>query len=108
MALLYEVAERESILVGITAGETLVGHVEQREVTAVANGSLNVLPLLNSGVNTGGVVRASVQQENRVLRSILDIRNQSLNVKTDGLLVVVTVSLHIKVAVVEDRAVVRP
>jgi hypothetical protein len=108
VALLDEVTESVGILVGITGGESLVGHVEQREVTASLDGVADRPPLLGSGVNTSGVVRAGVQEEDGAAGSVLDVPQQSIDVETDGLLVVVAVALNLQATVVEDVLVIGP
>jgi hypothetical protein len=61
VALLDEVARSESVLVSVTAGEALVGHVEEGKVALLLDDIADLTPLLLGGVNTGRVVSASVQ-----------------------------------------------
>ena len=108
VALLNEVAERESVLVGVARGEALVGHVEEGIVVAVLVSIADLLPLLLGRVNTSGVVCASVEQDNAALWHGLDVGNHAIEVKADGVLVVVAVLLDLKTAVREDGLVVGP
>lgn len=108
VALLDEVARSEGIQVSVTAGEALVGHVEEGEVALLLDDIADLAPLLLGGVNTGGVVSASVEQDDAVLGSGLDIGDQALKVQTNGVLVVVAVLLDLKARVLEDGVVVGP
>jgi hypothetical protein len=108
VTLLDEVAERERVLVGVAGCEALVGHVEEGVVVALLDGVADLLPLLLGRVNTSGVVRAGMEQDNAALGHGLDVGDHTVEVKTDGVLVVVTVLLHLKTAVGEDSLVVGP
>lgn len=108
MALLNEVADSEGILVGVTAGKALVSHIEEGEVALLLDDVRDLLPLLLGRVNTGRVVSASVEEEDTAVGGTLDVSNQTLKVKTDGLLVVVAVLLDLKTGMVEDGLVVSP
>jgi hypothetical protein len=108
VALLNEVAERESVLVGVAGSEALVSHVEEGVVVARLDGVADLLPLLLGGVNTSGVVCASVEQDNAALGHGLDVGNHAVEVKADGVLVVVAVLLDLETAVGEDGLVVGP
>lgn len=101
-------AQSESILVSVTTGEALVSHVEEGKVSLSLDGLRDLLPLLLGGINTSGVVRASVEQEDAALGSGLDISDHALKVEADGLLVVVAVLLNLQTGVEEDSLVVRP
>ncbi|KAI6768913.1 hypothetical protein HG531_011102 [Fusarium graminearum] len=108
VALLNEVANSESILVGVTTGKALVSHVEEGEVTLLLDDVRDLLPLLLGRVNTSGVVSTGVEKEDTAVGGRLDISNQALEVKADGLLVVVAVLLNLEAGVVEDGLVVCP
>lgn len=108
MALLNEVAGSESINVSVTAGEALVGHVEESKVTLLLHDIADLAPLVLGRVNTGGVVSTGVQQDDAAVRSSLDVLDQTLEVQTDGVLVVVAVLLDLEAGVLEDGAVVGP
>lgn len=108
VALLNEVAERKGVLVGVAGSEALVGHVEEGVVTALLDCVADLLPLRLGGVNTGRVVRASVQQNDAALGHLLDVLNHAIEVETDGVLVVVAVLLDLEAAVGEDGLVVGP
>lgn len=108
VTLLDKVPEGVGVLVGIAGSESLVCHVEEGEVTTVLDRGGDDSPLLGGGVNSGRVVCTSVQQEDRILRGILDVCQKTVDIETDGLLVVVSVCLYIKPTVVEDCLVVCP
>lgn len=108
VALLHKVTQRIRIGVGIARSETLVRHVKQREVPASLDGIADGPPLLGSGVDACGVVRASVEKEDGARGGILDITQESINVKANSFLVVVAVVLHIQSTGAEDGLVVRP
>jgi hypothetical protein len=108
VALLDEVAGSEGILVSVTAGETLVGHVEEGEVVLLLHDIADLAPLVLGRVDTSGVVGASVEQDNALLGGGLDVSDQTLEVETDGLLVVVAVLSDLETGVREDSLVVGP
>lgn len=108
VALLDKVADSEGILVGVTAGKALVGHVEEGEVALLLDDIRDLLPLLLTGVNTSGVVGAGVEEEDTAVGGSLDIGNQTLKVEANGALVVVAVLLNVETSVVEDSLVVSP
>ena len=68
----------------------------------------DLLPLGLGGINASGVVSASMEEEDALSRSGLEIRNQALKVETDGVLVVVAVLFDLKTTILEDGGVVRP
>jgi hypothetical protein len=102
------VTERKGVLVGVTAGKALVGHVEEGEVVARLDSVGDLDPLLLSWVNTGWVVGASMEQDNATLGHGLDIGNHALKVEANGVLVVVAVLLDLQAGVLEDGIVVGP
>ena len=108
VALLDEVTGSKSILVSVTAGEALVGHVEEGEVALLLHDIADLAPLVLGGVNTGRVVGTGVQQNDTVLGSSLDVGNQTLEVQANGVLVVVAVLLDLKAGVLENGVVVGP
>jgi hypothetical protein len=108
VALLDEVTGSKGILVSVTAGEALVGHVEEGEVALLLHDIANLAPLVLGGVNTGRVVGTGVQQDDAVVGGGLDVGNQTLKVQTDGVLVVVAVLLDLETGVLEDGVVVGP
>jgi len=108
VALLDEVTGSKGILVGVTAGEALVGHVEEGEVALLLHDIANLAPLVLGGVNTGRVVGTGVQQDDAVVGGSLDVGNQALKVQTDSVLVIVAVLLDLEAGVLEDGAVVGP
>lgn len=108
VALLDEVAGSKSILVGVAAGKALVGHVEEGEVTLLLHDIADLTPLRLGRVDTGGVVSASVEQNDAALGGGLDIGNQTLEVEANGVLVVVAVLGDLETGVGEDSLVVSP
>lgn len=108
VALLHKVTRSESILVSVSAGKSLVGHVEEGKVALLLHDVANLAPLVLGRVDAGRVVSASVEQDDAVLRSGLDVGNQTLKVEADGVLVVVAVLLHLDTGVLEDSVVVGP
>ena len=108
MALLDEVARSKGILVSVTAGKSLVGHVEESEVALLLHDIADLTPLCLCRVNTGGVVCASVEQDDAVIGGGLDIGDQTLKVQTNGVLVVVAVLLDLEAGILENGIVVGP
>lgn len=105
---LDEVTEGKGILVGVTAGKALVGHVEEGEVVARLDSLSNLDPLLLGRIDASWVVGAGVEQDNAALGHGLDVGNHAVKVEADGVLVVVTVLLDLQARVLEDSIVVRP
>ena len=108
MSLLNEMANWESIFVGITGSESLVSHVEESVVLSILDGPRDLLPLLDSWVDASWVVCASVEKEDGSLLSTLDIGNHALEVETNGVLVIVPVLGDLESGVGEDGTVVGP
>lgn len=67
VALLNEVADRKCVTGGITGGKALVGHVKEGEDLLLLDNVGDLLPLFGSGVDTGRVVRASVEEDDGLL-----------------------------------------
>lgn len=108
VALLDEVAGSKGILVGVTASKALVGHVEEGEVALLLHDIADLAPLGLGRVDTGGVVSASVEEDDAALGSGLDVGNQTLEVEANGVLVVVAVLGDLETGVGEDGLVVSP
>lgn len=106
--LLDEVAHGKRVLVNVARREPLVRHVKEREVPRLLDGLGDLLPLLLRGVHTGGVMRASMEQEDAPLGRLLDVLHHALKVEPDGLLVVVPVLLDVQAGLREDGVVVGP
>lgn len=100
--------ERKGVLVGVAAGKALVGHVEEGEVVAILDSLGDLDPLLLGRVNAGGVVGASMEQDNAALGHGLDVGDHAIEVEANGVLVVVAVLLDLQAGVLEDSIVVRP
>lgn len=108
VTLLDKISHGEGILVGVTAGEALVGHVEEGKVALGLDGIADLLPLLDGGVDTGRVVGAGMEEEHASLGGGLDVCQHALEVQADGLLVVVAVLLNLETRIAEDGLVVSP
>ena len=93
---LDEMAESKCILVSISTGKALIGHVEEWEMTTLLDGISNLHPLLLGRVNTSRVVSASMEEDDAALGEVLDVFDQSLEVETNGVLVVVSVLLNLE------------
>jgi hypothetical protein len=102
------VTERKGVLVGVTAGKALVGHVEEGEVVTGLDRVGDLDPLLLRRINTSWVVCAGVEQDNAALGHGLDVGDHALEVEANGVLVVVAVLLDLQARVLEDGIVVRP
>src|SRR5687768_15024481 len=102
MALFSKVSDGISITIGVTAGETLVGRVEESNVLLLLHDLANLAPLGLSGVNSSWVVSTSMEQDNALRRSSLDILEQTLKVQSNGILVVVAVLDDLEARVLED------
>lgn len=107
-ALLDEVIDSPSILSKVTRGKTLVSAVEEGEVVLLAHKGSNLLPLLLSGINTSGVVRASMENEDGALRSILESGLQAIEIEALGVFVEVGVCGNVEADILEDLVVVDP
>lgn len=108
MSLLDEVAEGEGITRGITAGETLICHVEERVVAALLDNIANGHPLLLSGIYAGGVVRAGVQEDNTAFRQRLNVCDHAIEVEANSVLVVIPVLVHLKACILKYGGVIGP
>ena len=121
-----KVAKGKGITGDVSRSEALVGHVEEGEELLLLDDVRKGLPLPGGGVDTGGVVCTRVQQDNRALGGGLwkcisgkfmgpvvdatdqEIRLQAFEIKSDVLLVEVTVMADFEAGVAEQRDVVAP
>lgn len=87
--LLLPELDAEVVLLEVTAGESLVSHVEEGKVVLLGDQISDVLPLLRSGVDSGGVMSTGVEHEDRSLRCLLDGGAQALEVEALGLWIIV-------------------
>ena len=108
VAVLDEVSHRESVFVRVTAGESLVCHVEERVMLLLFDNVGDLSPLLLGRVNAGGIVSASMQQDDGLVRRSFEIVDHPVKVQANGFLVVVSVLFHLKSRVLEDGVVVGP
>lgn len=108
MALLDKVSKGVGVLVGVSGSKALVRHVEEGEVSSRLDRIADDPPLLGGGVDTSGVVGTGVEKEDRARWGVLDIAEKSINVKSDGLLIVVAVALDGQSTVAENGSVVGP
>lgn len=95
VALLNEVADGVGIFVSVTGCEPLVRHVKEGKMAAVLHGIANDPPLFGCRVDTGRVVRTGVEEEDGALGGIFDVHEETVDVETDSLLIVVPVLLHV-------------
>lgn len=100
--------ESESITVDVSAGESLISHVKEGEVALLLHDLSDLAPLGLGRINTGRVVGTGMQQDDAVGGNGLQIFNQTLEIKTNGVLVVVPVFLNLEARVLEDGTVVGP
>jgi hypothetical protein len=61
VSLLNEVPQGKGVVVGVSASESLVGHVEEGVVTSLLDGVTDRLPFLLSRVHSSGIVSACMQ-----------------------------------------------
>jgi hypothetical protein len=108
VAICDEMAERKRILISVSRSKSLVSHIEESVVTTRLHGLANLLPLLRGWVDTSWIVRTCVKQENALLWGSLDILNQSLEIKSNCVLVVVPVLLNLQTRVLKNSGMVGP
>ena len=107
-ALIDEKAQSEGISVKGTGSEALIGGIEERiELSAFANFS-NLTPLCLSGVDTGGVVGASVEEDAGTWCSSIQVSKHAVDIKSLGCLVEVSVLTDIDASTGEDLVMVAP
>ena len=107
-ALIDEKAQSEGISVKGTGSEALIGGIEERiELSAFANFS-NLTPLCLSGVDTGGVVGASVEEDAGTWCSSIQVSKHAVDIKSLGCLVEVSVLTDIDASAGEDLVMVAP
>ena len=73
VTLLDEVADGERVVCGVSGGETLIRHVEEREELLLLDEVRDFLPLGRSGIYTSGVVGTGVQEDDSTLGSVLRV-----------------------------------
>ena len=76
-----ELADGEGISLHISRGETLVSAVEDHSAVVGLDSLADLLPLLLGGIHSGGVVGASVEQEGRLGRSVLNLLHNTVEVQ---------------------------
>lgn len=128
VTLRYEVTDSEGVSGGVARGESLIGHIEEGEETLLLDNVGDLNPLFGSGIDAGGIVRACVEEHDRLLgnslrmtsryvnmvpgrRNItpyLEVLLQAREIETDSLLVKVSVSLDLKSRVTENGYMVAP
>lgn len=81
-ALVHEVSETVGIFVEATGGETLVGGVEEGEERVLGANFGDSVPLFFSGVNTGGVVGTSVEQDSGSSLGFTEIFNHTFDINS--------------------------
>lgn len=108
MAFLNEMPYGKGILVGISTGEALVCHIKEWIMLLLFYNIADLLPLLLGRIDTGRVVSAGMQQDDRLLRGSSEISNHAFEIETNGVLVVVFVLLDLQTRVLEDSIVICP
>ena len=108
MTLLNEEPDRVGILVSVTTGKPLVGHVEEREVLLLLDDVADLFPLFWSRIDTGRIVSTGMEKDHALFRGCLQVCDHAIKVKPDSVLVVVLVLLNLESGVCEDRFVIRP
>merc|ERR1719150_228958 len=105
---IHEQTHSRSILVQVPTGKTLVGAIEQRQQVLLLNNLEYGLPLLRLGVNSRGVVSASMKKHDAPVRCSLEVSAHTLKVKTTSFWIIVTVTHNWDASVGEDLFVVAP
>jgi len=101
---LLEKLERVAVLVEVTGCETLVSRVESGKELLSLDNLKDFLPLTLSWVNTGWVVGADVEHDDRVVSGSLEVFFHALEVETLGAWVVVSVVLPLVTNKVGDSS----
>jgi len=71
VALLDEVANGKGVASGVTRGKALVSHIEEGKEAFLLDNCGNFSPLLLCGIDTSGVVRAGMEQDNATWFGVL-------------------------------------
>lgn len=108
MALLDEVAQSKCISISVAARKALVGHVKEREVSALLYSVGDSLPLILRGVHSRRVVRAGMQQHDAIVWDFGEVLEHAIEIEADGLWVVVSVGLDLEARVLEHHPMIRP
>ena len=101
-----EVAHRPRVRVEVAGCEALVSTVEEGVVRALLHDARDRLPLLVRGVDASGVVRACVEEDDRLGRRVLHGAKEAVEVEADSLRVVVGVCHWLNANIAEDVEVV--
>jgi len=107
-ALVEEVSEAIGIGVELSGGEALVGSVEEGEKLVLGADFGDLSPLSLSGVDTGGVVSAGVEEDNRSRLGLGEVLEHAVDVESLGLGVEVSVLVDREADGSEDGGVVTP
>ena len=107
-ALVEEVSQADAILVQVAGDEALVGSVEEGIESVLVADSGDLLPLVESGIDTRGVVSAGVEEHGGTGSGVSKILEHTLEVETLSLLIEVAVLAHLEAGSLEDRVVVAP
>lgn len=103
---LHKVAHGKGILVWITAGESLISRIEEWEQLLLLANIGNLLPLVLRGIHTGGIVRTSVQNDDRTFGGPLQIFDHALEVDSAPVLVPVAIGARFGKSGVHEHLVV--
>lgn len=107
-ALVEEVSETFSILVKVSSHEALVSGIEEWIQLVLSADLGNLLPLVESGVDSGWVVSASVEKHARSWGSVSQIFNHTIEIETLSLFVEVSVASSVETSSLEHFVMVSP
>ena len=96
------------VLVDVTTGETLVGHVHVDEQLALLHEGREFVPLLRSRIDTRGIVSARMKQNDGVLRDLFDVFLGTVEIEAARFRVVVAVGFHVESSMFHDGRVIAP
>lgn len=103
-----EVSETLSILVEVASDEALVSSVEEGiELVGLANVS-DHFPLLEGGVDAGGVVGTGVEENDGSGGGVLEILNHTIEIQSLSLLMEISVLSNLETSLSKHSVVVAP
>lgn len=105
---LHEESDGVGILLEVTRGKSLVGRVEEDEVTILDDSVGNLSPLLLGWIAASWVVSAGVEQEYRASWSSIQGFEEAINVQALFLSVPIWVLLVLEVRLIHHLLVVSP
>ena len=108
MLVFDELSHGIGVLVDVATGETLIGHVHEDEELALLHESGELVPLLRSRIDARGIVGASMKENDRVLRDLLNVFLGAVEIEAACLWVVVAVGFHVESGMFHDGRVIAP